>query len=282
MAPRAYWKGHVRLSLVSFPVMLHAATSPSDKISLHQYDKDSGSRIRYQKTDERGNKVPEEDIIRGYEYEKGSFVPLEDKDLESLRIESKHTLDLVQFTDADDIDPIYFERAYYLVPDGDIAEEAYLTVRDALKKSGKVALGQIVLGNKERIACLRPCAKGLILDTLRYAYEVRTASRYFDDIPQKSDIAKEQLDLALQLIEQKTKPFDPKAFKDHYEEGLKDIIRAKLHGKKPMAEDRKAPARNVVNIVEALKKSLAEGQGAKPAHPKKRKPTPKTKKHEAA
>jgi DNA end-binding protein Ku len=137
MAIRAYWKGHIRLSLVSFPVRLHAAITRSETISLHQYDKETGDRIRYQKVDESGDEVVAEDIVRGYEYEKGSYVPIEDEDLEKLKLESKHTIELVQFTDIDDVDPIYFEKSYYVVPEGEIAEEAFLTVREALKSSKK-------------------------------------------------------------------------------------------------------------------------------------------------
>lgn len=153
MAIRAYWKGHIRLSLVSFPVRLHAAITGSEKISLHQYDKGSGERIRYQKVDESGDEVDAEDIIKGYEYEKGSYVPIDDDDLEKLKLESKHTIELVQFTEIDDVDPIYFEKSYYVVPEGEIAEEAFLTVREALKSAKKAAIGQVVL-NKKRTYCM--------------------------------------------------------------------------------------------------------------------------------
>ena len=263
MALRAYWKGHIRLSLVSFPVRLHAAITSSEKISLHQYDKETGDRIRYQKVDESGDEVVGEDIIRGYEYEKGSYVPIEDEDLDKLKLESKHTIELVQFTNIDDVDPIYFEKSYYVVPEGEIAEEAFLTVREALKSSKKAAIGQVVLNKKERIVCLRPCCNGMIMDTLRYDYEVRESQRYFEDIPKKAKINKEQLELAKQLIEQKTQPFDPKAFKDNYQQGLLDIIEAKLKGKKVTTSGKKPQADNVVNIVDALKKSLEQSQKSK-------------------
>lgn len=274
MAARAYWKGHIRLSLVSFPVRLHAATTESEKISLHQYDKDSGERIRYQKVNEDGEEVPDEDIVKGYEYEKGSYVPIEDEDLEKLRVESKHTLELVQFSDVDDIDPIYFEKAYYVAPDGDLAEEAFLTVRDALKQAKKAAIGQIVLGNKERIVCLRPCCNGMILNTLRYAYEVRENEHYFEDIPKKGQINKEQLELAELLIEKKSKPFDPQKFKDHYQEGLLEIIEAKAKGNKLPKAPGRAKGQNVINIVDALKKSLEQSGGDNSS--KKKKPVKKT------
>lgn len=272
MAPRAYWKGHIRLSLVSFPVNLHAAVTQSEKISLHQYDKDSGERIRYQKVDQSGEEVPPEDIIKGYEYEKGHFVPIEDDDLENLKLESKHTIELVQFADIHEIDPIYYDKSYYVTPEGDIAEEAFLTVREALRHSGKAAIGQVVLHNKERIICLRPCRNGLIMDTLRYAYEVREAEKYFEDIPEKANINKEQLELAEMLIEQKTKKFDPQAFKDHYQEGLLEIIQAKLKGKEIITPAKAPKTETVVNIVDALKKSLEQSgkqAGKKPAAQKR-------------
>lgn len=263
MAIRAYWKGHIRLSLVSFPVRLHAAVTSSEKISLHQYDKESGERIHYQKVNESGEEVEAEDIVKGYEYEKGSYVPIEDDDLDKLKLESKHTIELVQFTDIDDVDPVYFEKSYYVVPEGDIAEEAFLTVREALKSAKKAAIGQVVLNNKERIVCLRPCSKGLVMDTLRYAYEVREAERYFEDIPEKAKVNKEQLELAKQLIEQKTRSFDPQAFKDNYQQGLMEIIEAKLKGKKASTGGKKQQADNVVDIMDALKKSLEQSKKGK-------------------
>ena len=275
MALRAYWKGHIRLSLVSFKVRLFAAVTASEKLSLHQYDKETGGRIRYQKVDQSGEEVPAEDIVKGYEYEKGSYVPIEDEDLEELRLESKHTIDLVQFTDVDKIDPIYFERSYYVAPEGEIAQEAFLTVREALKSSGKAAIGQVILNKKERIVCLRPCCNGLIMDTLRYAYEVREAQQYFDDIPKKADINKEQLQLATQLIDQKTQDFDPQTFKDRYQEGLLEIIEAKMKGKKIHAAAPEKTEENVVDIVSALKESLAQSE-------KKKKTTKKTTKKKTA
>lgn len=261
MALRAYWKGHIRLSLVSFPVRLYAAITASEKISLHQYDKESGDRIRYSKVDQSGEAVAEEDIIRGYEYEKGSHVPINNEDLEKLKLESKHTIDLVQFTEIDDVDPIYFDKSYYVVPDGEIAEEAFLTVREALRNAGKAAIGQVVLNKKERIVCIRPCRKGLVMDTLRYAYEVREAEKYFEDIPAEADINEEQLELAEQLIEKKSGKFDPQSFKDRYQEGLMEIIEAKLKGEEVVTGGGRDKPDNVVDIVEALKKSLAESSG---------------------
>lgn len=272
MAPRAYWKGHIRLSLVSFPVRVFAAVTSSEKISLHQYDRESGDRIRYKKVaDDTSDEVQEEDIVKGYEYEKGSFIPIEDDDLEHLKLESRHTIDLVQFTDSRDIDPIYFDRPYYVAPDGEIAEEAFLTVREALKASKKAAIGQVVLSGKERIVCLRPCGRGIVMETLRYAYEVREAEKYFDDISEDTEIDDEQLELARQLIEQKTKAFDPKSFKDHYQEGLMEIIQAKIKGQEITVSEGRPRGAQVINIVDALRKSLEESGGRPSKKPAKKK-----------
>jgi DNA end-binding protein Ku len=277
VAQRAYWKGHIRLSLVSFPVRLYPAVTGTEKIALHQYHKKTGERIHYQKITDSGIEAEPDDIIKGYEYEKGHFVSIDDRDMEKLRLESKHTIDLVQFVDSEEVDPIYFEHSYFVAPDGEIAQEAFLTVREALKYTHKAAIGQIVLGSKERIVLLRPCRKGLILNTLRYAYEVRNAETYFEDIPLKAQLNEEQLELAELLIEKKSAPFDPKAFKDHYQQGLMEIIEAKLHGKSfRKVEDRGKPS-NVVNIVDALKQSLRQAESTK-SEPSKGKPPPRTRK----
>lgn len=161
MAQSAYWTGHIRLSLVTFPVRLYSAVTETEKIRLHKYDRDTEQRIHYQNVNEDGDVVEPTDIVRGYEYEKGGFVPIEDKELDKLRLESKHTIDLVQFTPISDIDPIYYDNPYYIAPDGEIAHEAYQTLRDALRASKKVPLGQIVLASKERIVAVKPCGKSL-------------------------------------------------------------------------------------------------------------------------
>ncbi len=231
MAQNAYWTGHIRLSLVTFPVRLYNAVTETQKIRLHKYDRRSGQRIHYQNLNDEGDPVEPEDIVKGYEYEKGGFVPVEDDELEKLRIESKHTIDLVQFTDISSIDPIYFDSPYFIAPEGEIALEAYAVMLESLPPTEKVALGQIVLANRERIASIKPCRKGLIMETLRYNYEVRRAEDYFGDI-RDQDVDKEQLKLAGQLIESKTAEFDPLKFKDMYQDGLQEIINAKLEHRK--------------------------------------------------
>ncbi len=261
MPQHAYWTGHIRLSLVTFPVRLYPATSPGEKIRLHKYDRESGQRIHYQNVNEDGEVVDQDDIVKGYEYEKGSFIPVEDKEIDKLKLESKHTIDLVQFSDIASIDPIYFDAPYYIAPDGDIAQDAYLTLREALRESKKVALGQVVLHNKERIVAIKPCGKGMVMETLRYNYEVRQAEDYFDGIEKDADLNKDQLELAEELIKRKSAKFDPKKFKDLYQEGLKEIINAKLEKRPANLKKGAPPPGNVVNIMDALRKSLAQSGG---------------------
>lgn len=278
MVQHAYWTGHIRLSLVSFPVRIYNAVTEAEKIRLHKYDRESGERIRYQNVNQEGEIVEPEDIIRGYEYEKGSFIPIEDEELEKLRLESKHTIDLVQFTPLSSIDQIYFDNPYFIAPEGEIALEAYLTLREALKDSKKIALGQVVLNSKERIVAIKPCGKGLLMETLRYNYEVREAEDYFSgikDIP----VNKEQLALAEQLIDSKEAAFDPHQFKDRYQQGLQEIINAKLEHRKPDYGREEGPAK-VINIMDALKKSLEQSKKGKSAKagkkPAEKKPAKKT------
>ena len=263
MPQHAYWIGHIRLSLVTFPIRIYPATSPIEKIRLHKYDRESGQRIHYQNVNEDGEVVEPEDIIRGYEYEKGSFIPIEDKEIDKLKLESKHTIELVQFADLASIDPIYFDIPYYVAPDGDIAQDAYLTLRDALKRSKKVALGQVILHDKERIVAIKPYGKGLVMETLRYNYEVRQAEDYFDGIDEDVGLDEEQLALAEELINRKTAKFDPKKFKDLYQEGLKEIVNAKLEKRPAKLKEGAPPQEKVVNIMDALRKSLEQSSDKK-------------------
>lgn len=262
---RAYWKGYIRLSLVTFPVKLYAAVSDSKKIKLHKYSKNSNERIHYKDSTESEGVVGKEDIIKGYEYEKGRYVEISDKELQKLKAQSGHTIDLVQFTDLKDIDPIYFDRPYFVAPDGKMANEAYITVRDALLHSKKVALGQIVIGGRERIAAIKACEKGLILETLRYSYEVRDAQKYFEEVNDDVKVTKDQVELAELLIKAKSKKFDPKAFKDTYQEDLMKLIKAKVgkHSITLPPETHEKPG-NVINIMDALKKSLSSAKSTVP------------------
>lgn len=262
MAPRAYWTGHLRLSLVSVPVRLYTATSSSHKLALHQVHKPTGERVRYQYTVPGHGPVERDEIVKGYEYEKGRFVLLEPDEIEDLKIESKKTVEIVQFVDAHDIDPIYYEKPYFVVPDGDLADEAFIVIRNALRETKKIGIGQVVISGRENIAAIRPCGRGLILETLRYEDEVRDADKYFDDV-EEVDVDEDQLDLAKELINRKSSAFDPSKFEDHYQEALKELVKAKVELRPAeSAGDGKQPrSGNVVNLMDALKKSLQSTEG---------------------
>ncbi|MFN4087476.1 MAG: Ku protein [Alphaproteobacteria bacterium] len=262
MAPRAYWTGHLRLSLVSLPVRLYAATSGTHRLALHQVHRETGERVRQQLIVPDHGPVAREDVAKGYEYERGRYVLLEQADIDDLKVESKKTIEVVQFADADEIDPIYYEKPYFVTPDGALANEAFVVVRDALRDARKVGLGQIVIGGREHVAAIRPCGRGLLLETLRYADEVRNADLYFQDI-EDLEADEDQLDLARELIRRKTSPFDPERFKDRYQEALKDLVKAKVE-KRPAEPESPAPRRggNVVNLMEALKRSLKVDEDA--------------------
>jgi DNA end-binding protein Ku len=259
MAARAYWKGHIRLSLVSFPVQLYPAIETTKTVRFHYVHRPTGERVHYQPVVEDRGPVDKEDIRKGYEYERDKYVIVENKELEKLKLESTHTIDLVQFTGRDEIDPIYYDRPYFVVPDGKLAGEAYRVVRDALREAGKTAVGQVVLNNKERIVAIRPCGRGLLMETLRYEDEVRAAERYFEDISPKA-VGGEQLDLAKQLIESKTATFDPGKFKDHYQAALRELVAAKLHGRLPAKAEKPAGGAKIINLMDALKRSLKTGE----------------------
>ena len=263
MAPRAYWKGHIKLALVSFPVRLYAAVTSTDRISLHRIHRESGERVRMQNYVEGQGPVERDDIVMGYEYERDHYIPVEEDELEALDVDSKHTIDLSRFVELSSIDPIYFDKPYYVAPDGDIATEAFVTIRDGLRAAGKVALGQIVLSKRERVVAIQPCGKGLLLETLRWADEVREPSAYFEEIEEVS-VSKDQIEMAETLIEARSGEFQPETFKDRYQAELRSLIEAKLKGKRSEATISKAaPKSNVINLMDALKASLDENAGGK-------------------
>jgi DNA end-binding protein Ku len=278
MAARPYWKGQIRLALVSIPVEIYSATRSGATIAFNQIHEPSGKRIKYEKVVPGIGAVDPDDIVKGFQYSKGSYVLLDDEELDAVKLESKKTLELTQFVDADEIDPLYYERPYYVVPADDLAEEAFVVLREALRDTRKVALGQLTLRGREYIVSLKPCGRGILLETLRYPDEVVKAQGYFRDIPNaKPD--PEMLDLAEALIEKKTAKFDPTKFHDRYVDALKELIerKRKSKGAKIEAEeDDEAPRRgsNVVDLMAALKKSI-ERPGAKPAAAKKAAPAKK-------
>ena len=239
MPARAYWQGQIRLALVSIPVEVYAATKSGATIAFHQIHEPSGKRINYEKVVQGIGPVDRDEIVKGYEVSKGNYVLLEDDEIEAAKVESRKTLDLVQFVDAGEIDVFYFEKPYYVVPQDDLAEEAFIVLREALKASGKVGIGQISVRGRETLVSLKPCGKGLVLETMRYEDEVRAAQGYFKAIPAtKPD--KSLLDLATTLIDQRTDSFDPGKFHDHYIEALHRIIEKKAPAKKAAPAKRRA------------------------------------------
>lgn len=271
MAARAYWQGQIRLALVSIPVELYSATSSTAQIAFHQIHEPSGKRIKYEKVVPGVGPVDGEDIVKGYEVSKGNYVLLEQDEIDAVKLESKRTLELIQFVDSDEIDVLYFEKPYYVVPADELAEEAYIVLRDALKRSRKVGLGQLAMRGREYIVSLKPCGRGMVLETLRYADEVKKAQGYFRDIPDSKPDA-DLLDLAETLIDKKTAKFDPAEFHDRYVDALKSLIERKRKakgGKKILedVDDGESPARksNVIDLMAALKKSVDSGGARAPA-----------------
>jgi DNA end-binding protein Ku len=268
---RAYWKGHLRLSLVAIAVELHVATESSARPSLHQIDKKSGKRIRYEKIVPGKGKVADNNIVKGFELGSGKHVILTPEELDKIKLETKHSIDLAQFVDYDDIDPRYFERPYYLVPGDDVSAEGYVVIREALKASKKAGIGQMTMRGKENLVAVKPCGDGLLLETLRYADELRKSDKIFSEVPNKRP-PKDMIDLAKELIERKSGPFKPEAFKDHYGDALRALVAEKRKkGKITEAEEEEAPrpkGDNVIDLMEALKKSVS-GKGETAAKPRK-------------
>jgi DNA end-binding protein Ku len=268
MAARAIWRGQIRLALVSIPVELFPATKSGAQIQFHQVHEPTGKRIKYEKVVPGVGPVDKDEIVKGYEVSKGHYVLLDPEEIDSVKLESRKTLDLVQFVDEADIDPTYFEKPYYLVPADDLAEEAYVVLRDALKAAKKVGVGQLAMRGQEYVVALKPCGRGLLLETLRYADEVHKSSGFFRDIgDHKPD--PDLLDMASMLIERKAGEFDPKEFHNRYVDALHDLIEKKQKAKgEKIIEDPDADApppkgSNVIDLMAALKRSLGDQEGGK-------------------
>jgi DNA end-binding protein Ku len=260
MPSRAYWKGRIRLSLVSIPVELFPATKSGNRLSFNQIHKPSGKRIRYEKVVPGIGPIDTDDIVKGYEVEKGKYVLLTDEDIAGVKLEAKRTIDLVQFVGQHEIDPIYFERPFFIAPqDDEDGQEAYVVLREALRKTKTTALGQIVVRGQSSIVSIKPCGDGLLLETLRYADELQKADKFFDDIPTKKADA-EMITLAEELIGKKTKKFDPTVFKDSYNVALRELIEAKLEKRPPKEIEEPEIASNVINLMDALKRSLGKNK----------------------
>ncbi|MBN8968479.1 MAG: Ku protein [Rhizobiales bacterium] len=259
MAPRANWKGFLRLSLVTCPIALYPATSETEKISFNQINKNTGHRIKYSKVDaETGEEVEPEDIVKGYKVDTDTYIEVSKDELDNIALESTHTIDIDEFVPRGEIDNRFLIRPYYIVPDGKVGHDAYAVIRETIRAMDMVALGRIVLTNREHIIALEPLDKGIVGTLLRYPYEVRDENAYFDDIKDVK-VTKEMLDLARHIVETKTTDFDPEHFEDHYEAALTELINRKRNGEKIKAP---APRKesNVVNLMDALRQSLKGGE----------------------
>jgi DNA end-binding protein Ku len=282
MAARPIWRGQIRLALVSIPVELYSATKSGAAIQFHQVHEPTGKRIKYEKVVPGVGPVDRDEIVKGYEVSKGHYVLLDPEEIESVKLESRKTLDLVQFVDEDDIDAMYFDKPYYVVPADDLAEEAYVVLRDALKAAKKVGVGQLAMRGQEYVVALKPCGRGILLETLRYADEVHKSSGFFRDIGDTKPDA-DLLDMASMLIERKAGEFDPKEFHNRYVDALHDLIEKKQKAKgQKIIEDPDADApppkgSNVIDLMAALKKSLGEkGEAGKKKAPAKKAAAKKT------
>lgn len=273
MAARPYWQGQIRLALVSIPVEIYSATRSGPSISFRQIHEPSGKPIHYDKVVTGIGPVDADEIMKGYEYKKGNYVLLDEDEIDAVKLESKKTLILSQFVEKDDIDPIYFEKPYYVVPSDDLAEEAFIVLREALKRTRKIGIGQLALRGREYIVSLKPCGSGFVLETLRYDEELHKASSYFHGIG-KAKPDSDLLGLATDLIEKKSGKFDAGEYKNRYVDALKLLIEKKLKNKGAKIEAEDEPERptggNVVDLMAALKNSLGEGtesasRKAKPA-----------------
>jgi DNA end-binding protein Ku len=257
MATRAYWSGLIRLSLVSIPVEVIPATKTSAKIAFHQVHKPSGARIRYQKVVPGVGPVETDEIVKGYELDHGKYVLLSDEEIDKLKLEAKKTIDLVQFVDLHEIDPIYFDKPFFVVPKDESDAEAFVVLRDALRNERKVGLGQIVIRGRGSVVALKACGRGLMMETLRYADEVKKAETVFKNIPDLKPDA-DMVELAEQIIEKKTKKFDAAAFVDSYEKALHELIEAKAEHRQVKQIEETPPATNVIDLMDALRKSVGK------------------------
>lgn len=262
MPPRASWTGHLKLSFVSIPVRLYNAISSTSRVALNQLHRDCNNRIKNKTVCPEHGEVQRADIVKGYEVEKGKYVVVDESDLEKVKLESNKTIEIMQFVDQDEVDPMILNAPYYVAPDGAVAQTAFAVIREAMGASGKVAIGRVVMSNKEHIVALAVEDKGFVMTTLRYADEVRKPDAYFEDIADEK-VDKEQLKLARQLIESKAAAFDHSEWKDRYKDALLEVIKAKLEGKEP-AVVQTAEAGKVINLMDALRESVAAQTRKKP------------------
>jgi DNA end-binding protein Ku len=266
MAPRPNWKGYLKLSLVSCSVALYSATTTSERIRFNILNRKTGNRVRNMVVDsETEEPVEQDDRIKGYQFEKGQYVQIEDDELDEVALESTHTIDIDSFVPRDEVDELYLDESYYIVPNDKVAYEAFAVIREAMDKEDLVGLARVVLYRRERLLMLQPRGKGLMATALRYKSEVRDEKAYFDEIPDVK-LAPDMLELAIHILRSKKTHFDPDKFEDRYEDALRALIRAKQAGRAPPKATEARPS-NVVNLMDALRRSVKEegGRGAAPA-----------------
>jgi DNA end-binding protein Ku len=264
MAPRANWKGYLRLSLVSCPIALYPASTLSEKVSFNRINRKTGNRLKQQNVDsETGDIVPREDTARGYEFAKGQYLIVEDQEMDAVQIESTRTIEIDQFVPRSEIDDRYIDSPYYLAPDGKVGQDAFAVIRDTIAKMNMVAIGRVVLTRREHIIALEARGRGLLGLTLRYPYEVRDEQPYFEDIPDLK-LPKEMLDLATHIVQTKAGHFDPAQFQDRYENALIDLLKKKEAGEK-IEPAKEGPTPQVVNLMDALRASIDAERKKAPA-----------------
>jgi DNA end-binding protein Ku len=286
MAPRPYWRGYLRLSLVTCPVLLYPATTQAEKTHFHQINKRTGNRLHQQMIDERTGKVVDrDDKGRGYELSKGKYVEIEEDELEAVQIESTHTIEIDTFVPKEEIDQRYLDKPYYIVPSGEkVGEEAFAVIRDAMKNKGRVALARIVMAHREHVIAIEPMDKGMVGTTLRYPYELRDSKPYFSDI-HSPRLPRDMVKLAEHILETKEGHFDPSRFKDEYETALKALVRRKAKGKTIEVPEERPEQSNVIDLMEALRQSVKGEKGSKRARgpsKSKRRKTSSTRRRKAA
>jgi DNA end-binding protein Ku len=272
MAPaRAFWKGYLKLSLVTCPIALHTGTSATERVSFRQINKKTGNRLRQQLLDEVTREPVEgEDKGRGYEYAKNAYIPVDDDELDALAVESKHTIEIDSFVPREQIDERYLDSPYYITPDGQVGQDAFAVIREAMRGKDMVALGRVVLAKREWVIMLQPWDKGLMATTLRYPYEIRDAKEYFSDIPDVK-VEPDMLELAQHILQSKATDFDPSQFVDRYEEAVAEMLKKKQAGLPVSREHALARPQNAVNLMDALRRSIAqENESATRQKPRKR------------
>jgi len=281
MAPRAYWKGSLKLSLVTCPIALYPASTQAEKTHFHQINIKTGHRLRQQMVDEETGRVVDKDHKgRGYELSKGRYVQIEEEELDAVKLESTHTIEIDDFVPAEDIDERYLDKPYYIVPNGKAGVDAFVVIRDAMKRKGKVALARVVLSNREHVIALKPLGKGLLGTTLRYPYELRDENDYFGDIPSPR-VSKDMVNLAAHILDTKASKFKPDKFKDKYETALKALVKRKAAGKTIELPETKEEESNVIDLMDALKQSLGRKKSMRVKGEKERSKTRRQKRKAA-